>query len=76
MAWSIYEVIRTFKGYREDASGQVREVTVEVWQAGPGAPYRYVVDATDEGGRVATGNGGDSIDTAIATTHWEKLDRD
>ena len=68
--------VATFKGYRDNEQGRTRWVTVEIWDAGPDAHYRYRVIATDEDGRKATGNGGDTISQAIFTTHWEDLDRD
>jgi hypothetical protein len=71
----VYE-ITTFKGYRRDETGQPVEVTVEVGDSGKPGDYRWIVTATDYRGRVGGTNGGGSLDEALGTVHWEKLDRD
>lgn len=78
-AGELYSVIAAFKGYREHKTEGQKEIVVEVRDLGNDSPdrlrpYRYVVRATDEDGRVATGNGGATVDEAIATTHWHELD--
>lgn len=78
-ATELYRVT-TFKGYRKHpADGAVKEVTVEVWDAGSGGgpgggQYRWTVQATDEDDRMATGNGAPTLEVAIDTTHWHELD--
>nr|WP_015061720.1 hypothetical protein [Arthrobacter sp. 31.31]AFK88727.1 type 4 fimbrial biogenesis protein PilW [Arthrobacter sp. 31.31] len=52
------------------------EVSVKIFDRGSADPYRYRVFAEVIGSnprRTATGNGGDDLDTAIATTHWYQL---
>ena len=68
--------VTTFKAYRRDKAGVEREVTVEVWDAGPDSPRRYSVVATDEKGRQAGGNSHISLQAAIAMVHWWDLDKD
>lgn len=68
----------TFKGYRRNALGETVEVTVEILEsfgAGLDRGPRYTVTVTDEFGRRATGNGDDDLDVALATIHWNDLDR-
>lgn len=74
-------VIHTFKCERPFKGGGSKSVVVEILDCGPDLPERlvhnrYIVTAYDEDGRYATGNGGDTIEVAIATTHWHKLDSD
>jgi hypothetical protein len=71
----VYEV-KTFTGYRQDKQGRLCDVTIRVCDAGSGARYRFSVTATDEHGRVATGNPESSLELAIASVHWAELDRD
>jgi hypothetical protein len=72
----LYEV-RTFKGYRDRPDGETKSVTVEVWDTGANASARrWHIHATDEDDRVATGSPDASLDVAISTTRWEKLDSD
>jgi len=68
--------VTTFKGYRPDASGEQRRVTVEVWETLNDDMPRYWIEARDEDGREATGNGNDSLALALQTLHWQDLDRD
>jgi hypothetical protein len=75
----LFEAYRgtTFKGHRDAADGGTRLVTIEVWDAGPGAEgARYHVVAADERGRTATGTPADSIEVALAVVRWGDLDRD
>jgi hypothetical protein len=78
-ASELYSVIATFKGSREHKRDGMKSIIIEVLDMGPGGPenlqpYRFLVRAYDEDGRYATGNGGESIDIAIATVHWGDLD--
>lgn len=66
----------TFKGYRNDEKGNVREVTITILDEGAPSPTRYHVRAQDEKGRAATGNSNGSLDAATAITHWSDLNRD
>ena len=73
----LYEAyhVTTFKGYREAKDGGAWGVTVEVFDAGPGARGdRYHAVATDDRGRRATGDPSDSLDAALAAVHWGELD--
>ena len=71
------EVAR-FQCNRRDKDGSDRNVIIEILDAGPGGDTasRYTVWAFDEGGRIALGNGGATIDEAIEVTQWHKLDTD
>lgn len=51
-----------------------REVWVDVEDYGPQSPVRWRVTANDRQGRIATGNGADKLDVALAIVHWEQLD--
>lgn len=68
--------VRRFVGYRKDASGETVEVTVEIGDTGTPGRDRWFVIATDHRGRSGGTNGGASLDEALGTVHWEKLDRD
>lgn len=54
-----------------------RLVTVVIHDRGPNAPapLRYHATAQTEDGATATGNPAESIQTVLATLHWDKLDR-
>lgn len=70
--------VTTFKGYRKSGPqvGDIQEVTVEIWDAGPERrASRYMILAVSEGGKVASGNPVDSIETALALVHWADLDK-
>ena len=68
--------VTTFKCYRDIRGVGLKEVTVEILDHGPEVGVtRYICNATTEDGTTATGNGADSIDTAIAIVHWGDLDR-
>jgi hypothetical protein len=69
--------VTTFIGYRKrKPDGEVHKVTIEVWDAGPGTVQRYMVVATDEDGRQASGNPFDRLDLTLDMVHWFDLDRD
>jgi len=68
--------VRTFTGARRDASGETVNVTVEITDSGMPGDDRWFVMATDDRGRRGGTNGGASLDEALGTVHWEKLDRD
>lgn len=70
----LVRVVHTFTGHRKNRAGKMKAVTVEIREEMPGASYRYSVKATDEDGREATGQGGDTVQTALFTTHWDNLD--
>jgi hypothetical protein len=67
-------VVTTFKGYRARGDGANKNVVIEVRDGGPSDPFRYCVVATDEDGRVATGNPFDKLEAALAMVHWQDLD--
>jgi hypothetical protein len=50
------------------------EVTVQVWDSGLPGDYRWLVEARGENGGFASGNGAPDLESAFATTHWNKLD--
>lgn len=61
--------------YRDNKSGGVQEVRVEILDGGPAmGNARYHVKATSDDGRVATGNPDKSLETALAIVHWYDLD--
>lgn len=63
--------VTTFRARRGDDP-----VTVEIEDRGHSChPYRYRCIARTEDGRVATGNPAETPETAILTTHWNKLRR-
>lgn len=65
--------VTTFKGYWGENE---EEVTIEIEDYGPDCDVpsqRYRVHAVTKSGRIATGNGAESIAMAIMTTHWDKL---
>ena len=67
--------VTTFKGSRTDKGGVVRDLTIEVEDAGPDeGQQRFTVTATDSGGRVATGNPGPSLEKALGAVRWADLD--
>ena len=66
----------SFVGTRTDVEGEERDVTIQLLDAGPGVPERYLVYAEDELGRVATGEPAATIEAAIAQTHWHELDEE
>lgn len=69
-------LVTTFKGDRLRPDGARVEITIEVRDAGPNSgALRFHVYATDEDGRVATGNPSASLIDAISTTHWANLDQ-
>ena len=75
----LFEVsqVTYYKGYREDWSGGVYEVTVEVWDAGPDVEppeYRYSVQAADDAGRTAGGSPAASLEQALMAVRWAELD--
>lgn len=68
--------ITTYRGYRRLKEGQV-EVEVTIHDHGVDAGQtRYFVTAhrVDEPKKVAAGNGGSSISTALSVLHWYDLD--
>lgn len=66
----------SFVGTRTDHEGEERDVTIQLLDAGPAVPDRYLVYAEDELGRTATGEPAATIEEAIAQTHWHELDED
>ena len=67
--------VTTFRGSRKDKGGVLRDLTIEVLDAGTEEPdRRYRVTATDSGGRVATGNAASSLDSALEAVRWSDLD--
>jgi len=68
--------VTTFKGYRTNKQGETKAVTIEVYDSGLGDLSRYLVQATDEDGRMAIGNAQTHIETAINQLHWWDLDGD
>ena len=77
-AGTFFEVfeVRTFKGYRHDQAGDVRDITVEIRDGGVGDPLRYHVVVTDDYGRSVTGKGGVPLGGVIAAVPWDELDRE
>ena len=68
----LYEVVRTYRGYRDRPDGEMPFTTMEVLHDRHSG--RWVIKAEDEDGRRATGNPEPSLDVALATTHWSALD--
>jgi hypothetical protein len=73
--------ITTFRGYRRRADGdQSRELRIEILDHGDSSvasgAYRYTVTVTDfdTGEKVGRGNGGATIDEALAVFHSNELD--
>ncbi len=67
--------VTTFKAYRrEKKGGATQEVMIEILDAGPTKSNRYQVVATDQFGRVASGNSLDSLIDTLRITHWYDLD--
>ena len=62
--------VYTFVGSRENV-----DVAVRLLDHGPNASPRWVIEASDDRGRTATGNGDQTIRNTIATTHWKELAR-
>ena len=66
--------VTQFKGYRTMRDDSVHPITVEVLDTVLG-PVRYHVTATDDKtGAVASGNGGDKLETALLVLHWWDLE--
>lgn len=70
--------VTTYIGHRVNAGGHPRSVTIKISDYGPSAPagIRYFVEAEDEDGRQAGGNGHERLDAALAMVHWSDLDKD
>ena len=68
-----YEVTHLF-GYRTRSDGATFKVNIEIRDSREPGPLRWHVYATDEEGRVATGNSDSDLKMAILTTHWTNLD--
>ena len=69
--------VTTYRAYRKNKKGVDKEVTIEVLDRGPGKPdLRYLVIATDQDGKQASGNSGPNLEVVLATVHWYDLDRD
>ncbi len=63
-----------FKGYRENKSGEIVEITVEVLDAGDGAgDHRFAVSAYSQDGKEAHGNEAATLEEAIPKVHWDTL---
>lgn len=73
----VWHEVERFDCYRETGRGGARKVTVRVIkQVGHKDGHtRYMIDATSEDGKRATGNAQETIDLAIQLTHWGELDR-
>ena len=63
----------TYKGQRQDASGQLQTITVDVVERLTGSRTRFWIEAHDEHGRTATGNGHDDLRLALVGVHWTDL---
>lgn len=65
-------VVATFEGTRQRTDRQDKHIVVEVGRE----DGKWFVTATDEDGRVATGNPDSSLDVTLdlAALHWRKLD--
>lgn len=69
--------VTTFRGERRHRSGRMREITIEIHDAGVEAGgLRWSVIATDGDGRMATGNPEADLRVAISCVHWQHLDAD
>jgi len=67
--------VTTFKGSRKDKGGVLRDLTIEVLDAGADQPdRRYRVTATDSGQRTATGKPASSLEKALEAVRWSDLD--
>ena len=77
--FEVTEVIGTYRGYRKSENGEIQEVNIEILDLGDThQKQRYVVQAKPLNSKlediIATGNPEESIEIAICTTHWNKLD--
>jgi hypothetical protein len=70
-ATEVYRVVGRFEAYR---NGTGQHVVVEVLDRGDPHAFRWQVQATDDDGREASGNGGATPAEAFASVHWETLD--
>ena len=73
----VFDLVRvtTFKGHRLDDHEHPREVTISVRDSGEAAdPNRWFVLVTDEDGRSIGGDRATTLETAIQTTQWSRLD--
>jgi hypothetical protein len=70
-AWKTFH----FGLVRESETHGTQMVSVEVHERIGGPGTRFDVVATDSDGRQASGNGADSINTALAVVHWDALDK-
>lgn len=75
-AFDAYHVTE-FQCYRKAKDGNTQTVTVKILDAGPNTEHgiRYQCHATSSDGKSASGNGGVSLNTVLATVHWGDLDR-
>lgn len=69
-----YQLVATLRTYRRHQRANPLEVTVQVWDSGLPGDYRWLVEARGENGGFASGNGAPDLESAFATTHWNKLD--
>ena len=68
--------VETFKCCRKWDQGCMKEVTVNVWDAGPHTQLdgRYICMASDEHGNGAIGSPSESIEGAVKSVDWKTLD--
>jgi len=74
-SFGLEEVVKTYRAYRGNEKGETKHVTVEVlFDADAEFGQRWSVVATDEDGRIASGNPGSTAETALALVQWHELD--
>lgn len=69
--------VSIYNCYRIDRDDQEREIEIRVYDSGSSiGAHRYLITAEtiDDGEKkIATGNGGVTIDEALMTLHWSDL---
>ncbi|MCO4254534.1 hypothetical protein [Pseudarthrobacter cellobiosi] len=65
-------LVGQYTGYRES-----EEITVAIYDRPDGGQYRFTVHAyvTSDPSRHGHGNGGETIEDALSTYHWNDLSR-
>lgn len=75
--FEIYHLHSAYKCYRTTTAGEVQQVSIEIYDAGPQVQsnIRYHAKATSEDGKIASGNPDESIQAVLMTLHWFDLDK-
>jgi hypothetical protein len=70
-------VVTRIEGSRQQRNGQVRGITITVYDVGPaGGTMRYAVVVEDDEGRQAHGLSRPTLLEAVRQVPWENLDTD